>query len=101
MTGGKEQQPAQNDRPQAASNTMCQAPGLKSRRGCLAVRAATVSQIERLVSADNNMYMKRDLAGPHAVVVIEIVEMKNGAIIFDVAIPNFRVWHKCLVFCNG
>ena len=35
------------------------------------------------------MYMKRDLAGPHAVVVIEIVEMKNGAIIFDVAIPNF------------
>ena len=47
------------------------------------------------------MYMKRDLAGPHAVVVlvIEIVEMKNGAIIFDVAIPNFRVWHKCLVFC--
>lgn len=42
--------------------------------------------------------MKRDLA---AVVVIEIVnlEMKNGAIIFDVAIPNFRVWHKYLIFC--
>ena len=36
--------------------------------------------------------MKRDLAGPHAVVVIEIVEIdKKGAIIFDLAIPNFRV----------